>query len=70
MLKVIKQLAAEGMTMVIVTHEMKFAAEVADHVILMDQGVIVEQGTPHEVLEQPTSSRAIQFLNRLSGEAE
>ncbi|ADM71307.1 L-cystine import ATP-binding protein TcyC [Paenibacillus polymyxa E681] len=69
-LKVIKQLAAEGMTMVIVTHEMKFAAEVADHVILMDQGIIVEQGTPHEVLEQPTSSRAIQFLNRLSGEAE
>ncbi|APB74817.1 MULTISPECIES: amino acid ABC transporter ATP-binding protein [Paenibacillus] len=69
-LKVMKQLAAEGMTMVIVTHEMKFAAEVADHVILMDQGVIVEQGTPHEVLEQPTSPRAIQFLNRLSGEAE
>ena len=69
-LKVMKQLAAEGMTMVIVTHEMKFAAEVADHVILMDQGVIVEQGTPHEVLKQPTSSRAIQFLNRLSGEAE
>ncbi|KAF6627374.1 MULTISPECIES: amino acid ABC transporter ATP-binding protein [Paenibacillus] len=69
-LKVIKQLAAEGMTMVIVTHEMKFAAEVADHVILMDQGVIVEQGTPHEVLEQPTSPRAIQFLNRLSGEVE
>ncbi|MEK5505766.1 amino acid ABC transporter ATP-binding protein [Paenibacillus sp. FSL P4-0113] len=69
-LKVIKQLAAEGMTMVIVTHEMKFAAEVADHVILMDQGIIVEQGTPHEVLEQPTSPRAIQFLNRLSGEAE
>ncbi|EHS56339.1 amino acid ABC transporter ATP-binding protein [Paenibacillus kribbensis] len=69
-LKVMKQLAAEGMTMVIVTHEMKFAAEVADHVILMDQGVIVEQGTPHDVLEHPTSSRAIQFLNRLSGEAE
>ncbi|PPQ48864.1 ectoine/hydroxyectoine ABC transporter ATP-binding protein EhuA [Paenibacillus peoriae] len=69
-LKVMKQLAAEGMTMVIVTHEMKFAAEVADHVILMDRGVIVEQGTPHEVLEQPTSPRAIQFLNRLSGEAE
>ncbi|WDM20874.1 amino acid ABC transporter ATP-binding protein [Paenibacillus polymyxa] len=69
-LKVIKQLAAEGMTMVIVTHEMKFAAEVADHVILMDKGVIVEQGTPHEVLEQPTSPRAIQFLNRLSGGVE
>ncbi|WP_431087480.1 amino acid ABC transporter ATP-binding protein [Paenibacillus sp. 8b26] len=69
-LKVMKQLAAEGMTMVIVTHEMKFAAEVADHVILMDQGVIVEQGSPHAVLERPTSPRAIQFLNRLSGEAE
>nr|WP_209018465.1 amino acid ABC transporter ATP-binding protein [Paenibacillus polymyxa] len=69
-LKVMKKLAAEGMTMVIVTHEMKFAAEVADHVILMDQGIIVEQGTPHEVLEQPTSPRAIQFLNRLSGEVE
>ncbi|MEJ3717941.1 amino acid ABC transporter ATP-binding protein [Paenibacillus polymyxa] len=69
-LKVMKQLAAEGMTMVIVTHEMKFAAEVADHVILMDQGVIIEQGTPYQVLEQPTSPRAIQFLNRLSGEVE
>ncbi|MCV9948734.1 amino acid ABC transporter ATP-binding protein [Paenibacillus sp. BT-177] len=69
-LKVMKQLAAEGMTMVIVTHEMKFAAEVADHVILMDQGVIFEQGTPYQVLEQPTSPRAIQFLNRLSGETE
>ncbi|WP_058830077.1 amino acid ABC transporter ATP-binding protein [Paenibacillus polymyxa] len=69
-LKVMKQLAVEGMTMVIVTHEMKFAAEVADHVILMDQGVIIEQGTPYQVLEQPTSPRAIQFLNRLSGEVE
>ncbi|MGW8956835.1 amino acid ABC transporter ATP-binding protein [Paenibacillus sp. NPDC055715] len=69
-LKVMKQLAVEGMTMVIVTHEMKFAAEVADHVILMDQGVIVEQGSPHEVLERPTSSRAIQFLNRMSGGTE
>lgn len=69
-LKVMKQLAAEGMTMVIVTHEMKFAAEVADHVILMDQGVIVEQGSPQDVLEHPTHPRAIQFLNHLSGEAE
>jgi L-cystine transport system ATP-binding protein len=69
-LKVMKQLAAEGMTMVIVTHEMKFAAEVADHVILMDQGVIVEQGSPQDVLEHPTHPRAIQFLNHLSGEAK
>ncbi|MGN7763741.1 amino acid ABC transporter ATP-binding protein [Paenibacillus sp. 22594] len=67
-LKVIKQLAAEGMTMVIVTHEMKFAADVADQIILMDDGVILEQGTPAEVLEHTTNPRALQFLNRLSGE--
>ena len=68
-LKVIRQLAAEGMTMVIVTHEMKFAADVADLIILMDQGVIVEQGTPQQVLRQTQNPRALQFLNRLSGEA-
>ncbi|MNN05157.1 L-cystine import ATP-binding protein TcyC [compost metagenome] len=67
-LKVIKQLAAEGMTMVIVTHEMKFAADVADQIILMDGGVILEQGTPEQVLEHTTNPRALQFLNRLSGE--
>lgn len=67
-LKVIRQLAAEGMTMVIVTHEMKFAADVADTIILMDQGVIVEQGTPQQVLRQTRNPRALQFLNRLSGE--
>lgn len=48
-LKVIKQLAREGMTMVIVTHEMKFAADVADRIILMDNGVILEQGTPGSI---------------------
>ncbi|WP_379138376.1 amino acid ABC transporter ATP-binding protein [Paenibacillus sp. sgz500958] len=69
-LKVIKQLAAEGMTMVIVTHEMKFAADVADKVILMDGGYILEEGTPREVLEHPKSQRALQFLNRLSGAEE
>ncbi|MBT2292087.1 amino acid ABC transporter ATP-binding protein [Paenibacillus albidus] len=67
-LKVIKALATEGMTMIIVTHEMKFAADVADTIILMDEGRILEQGTPQEVLEQPKSARARQFLNRLSGE--
>ncbi|CQR55466.1 amino acid ABC transporter ATP-binding protein [Paenibacillus riograndensis] len=67
-LKVIKQLAAEGMTMVIVTHEMKFAADVADQIILMDGGVILEQGRPEQVLEHTTHPRALQFLNRLSGE--
>ncbi|MBY3620511.1 amino acid ABC transporter ATP-binding protein [Acinetobacter sp. CUI P1] len=67
-LKVIKQLAAEGMTMVIVTHEMKFAADVADRILLMDGGHILEQGTPQEVLEHPKHPRALQFLNRISGE--
>ncbi|MHA6532397.1 amino acid ABC transporter ATP-binding protein [Paenibacillus sp. BAC0078] len=67
-LKVIRQLAAEGMTMVIVTHEMKFAADVADQIIMMDNGVILEQGTPQQVLKHPRNLRALQFLNRLSGE--
>lgn len=69
-LKVMKQLAAEGMTMVIVTHEMKFAAEVADKIILMEDGHILEEGTPMDVLEHPKSTRARQFLNRLSGEVD
>ncbi|MEK3788577.1 amino acid ABC transporter ATP-binding protein [Paenibacillus sp. FSL K6-1230] len=67
-LKVMKELAAEGRTMVIVTHEMKFAADVADHVIFMDGGVIVEQGPPAQVLRNPVSPRAVQFLGRLRGE--
>lgn len=67
-LKVIKQLAAEGMTMVIVTHEMKFAADVADKIILMDNGYILEEGTAEDVLVHPKSQRAMQFLNRLSGD--
>jgi cystine transport system ATP-binding protein len=66
-LKVIKQLALEGMTMAIVTHEMKFAADVADHILLMDDGHIIEQGTPQEVLNNPQTARAIQFLNHLNG---
>ncbi|OAB41721.1 amino acid ABC transporter ATP-binding protein [Paenibacillus glacialis] len=69
-LKVIKQLATEGMTMVIVTHEMKFAADVADTMILMEYGHILEEGTPDDVLKHPKSKRAQQFLNRLSGEED
>lgn len=69
-LKVMKQLAAEGMTMAIVTHEMKFAADVADHIILMDDGLIIEQGPPDEVLNNPKTSRANQFLNHLRSQAE
>ncbi|GGA36239.1 amino acid ABC transporter ATP-binding protein [Paenibacillus physcomitrellae] len=65
-LKVMKQLAAEGMTMAVVTHEMKFAADVADQVILIDQGKIIEQGSPAEVLQNPSSPRAAAFLNVLT----
>lgn len=61
-LKVIKELAAEHMTMVIVTHEMSFARDVADHIIFMDGGVIVEQGTPQEVINQPQNKRTKEFL--------
>ncbi|MGM0753314.1 MAG: amino acid ABC transporter ATP-binding protein [Bacillota bacterium] len=62
-LKVMKDLAEEGMTMVVVTHEMRFAKEAADKVIFMDGGYIVEEGTPHEVFENPTNERTKQFLN-------
>ncbi|WP_044893175.1 amino acid ABC transporter ATP-binding protein [Bacillus alveayuensis] len=61
-LKVMKDLAKEGMTMVVVTHEMRFANEVADEVIFMDQGVIVERGTPKDIFEQPREERTKRFL--------
>ena len=65
-LKVIRALAAEHMTMVIVTHEMAFARDVSDHVIFMDGGVIVEQGNPSDIINNPTQDRTIQFLSRFS----
>ena len=61
-LKVIRSLAEEKTTMIIVTHEMAFARDVADQVIFMDQGVIVEQGEAHQVIEHPTQERTRQFL--------
>ena len=64
-LQVMKQLAADGMTMVIVTHEMGFAREVADRVLFMDGGYIVEQGTTQEVLLNPKEPRTIDFLNKV-----
>ncbi len=64
-LEVMKELAKEGMTMVVVTHEMGFAREVASRVIFMDEGVIVEEGTPQEVLLHPTQPRTIDFLNKV-----
>ena len=64
-LQVMKDLAASGMTMVIVTHEIGFAREVADRVIFMDGGYIVAEGTPQEVLLNPKESRTIDFLNKV-----
>ena len=64
-LNVMKQLAADGMTMVIVTHEIGFAREVADRVIFMDGGYIVEEGTPEEVIKNPKEPRTIDFLNKV-----
>ncbi len=64
-LNVMKRLAAEGMTMVIVTHEMGFAREVADRVIFMDGGYIVEEGTPDEVIRHPKEPRTIDFINKV-----
>ena len=64
-LEVMKQLASEGMTMVVVTHEMGFAREVADRVIFMDEGYIVEEGTPEEIFGNPKEERTINFLNKV-----
>jgi polar amino acid transport system ATP-binding protein len=61
-LQVMKQLAREGMTMVVVTHEMGFAAEVADRVVFLDHGAIVEQGPPREIFRNPRSDRLRSFL--------
>ena len=64
-LDVMKSLAAEGMTMIVVTHEMGFAKEVADKVIFMDGGYIVEQGPPKDVLENPQMDRTQDFLSKV-----
>lgn len=64
-LQVMKQLAADGMTMVVVTHEMGFAMEVADRVLFMDSGIIMEEGTPEEVLRNPQNPRTQDFLSKV-----
>jgi len=68
-LNVMKDLASEGMTMMIATHEMGFAADVADSVIFMDQGAIVEHGTPRAVLEESDNPRTRRFLSNVNREA-
>lgn len=64
-LQVMKDLAKEGMTMVIVTHEMGFAREVADRVFFIDQGIILEKGTPKEIFENPQQERTKSFLSKV-----
>jgi L-cystine transport system ATP-binding protein len=68
-LSVIKAIAQEGITMVVVTHEMSFAREVADRVLFMDGGIIVEEGTPLEIFHAAKEDRTRQFLQRISGES-
>nr|WP_205027745.1 amino acid ABC transporter ATP-binding protein [Anaerosacchariphilus polymeriproducens] len=64
-LQVMKQLARDGMTMIVVTHEIGFAREVASRVIFMDEGYIVEEGTPDELITNPKESRTIDFLSKV-----
>ncbi len=64
-LAIMKNLAREGMTMVVVTHEMGFAREVADRVMFMDDGVILEEGTPEDIFSNPQNPRTIEFLNKV-----
>ncbi|MBE6800803.1 MAG: amino acid ABC transporter ATP-binding protein, partial [Ruminococcaceae bacterium] len=64
-LDVMKELAAEGMTMVVVTHEMGFAREVATRVIFMDEGIIQEDGTPEEIFDNPKCERLKSFLGKI-----
>lgn len=64
-LQVMKDLAAEGMTMAIVTHEIGFAREVADRVLFIDDGYIIEEGTPQEVILNPKEPRAVDFFNKV-----
>ena len=67
-LRVMKQLAEEGMTMVVVTHEIGFASRVADRVVFMDGGVIIEEGTPEKVLKKPNQARTREFLSLMAHE--
>jgi polar amino acid transport system ATP-binding protein len=64
-LEVMKKLASEGMTMVVVTHEMGFAREVANQLVFMDDGVVVESGPPREVLANPKEERTKAFLSKV-----
>jgi len=64
-LEVIRELATAGMTMLIATHEMSFARDIADRICFLDAGVILEQGPPQQILTAPTEQRTQQFLERI-----
>ncbi|MBP1990459.1 amino acid ABC transporter ATP-binding protein [Paenibacillus eucommiae] len=64
-LQVMRNLAVEGMTMVVVTHEMSFAQEVADRVVIMDEGIIIEEGPPGKIFKEPTQARTKLFLSQI-----
>jgi L-cystine transport system ATP-binding protein len=67
-LSVIRQIAKEGVTMIIVTHEMSFAREVSNHVVFMDEGRVIEEGTPKQIFDDPQEERTKQFLKRITPE--
>ncbi|WP_088067186.1 amino acid ABC transporter ATP-binding protein [Gottfriedia luciferensis] len=67
-LAIIRKIAKEGITMIIVTHEMAFARDVANHVVFMDGGIVVEEGNPKDIFQSPKEERTIQFLKRFSQE--
>ena len=69
-LAVMRRLAEAGMTMLVVTHEVRFAQEVADRIVFMDEGLVVEQGTPAEVLRNPKQERTQRFLRMVEREAD
>jgi polar amino acid transport system ATP-binding protein len=69
-LAVMRELARDGMTMIVVTHEMSFAREVADHVVFMDDGVVVEHGDPASVINNPQNARTRSFLRRMQSEPQ
>jgi polar amino acid transport system permease protein len=69
-LAVLRRLAKAGMTMMVVTHEVRFAREVADRVIFMDEGLVIEEGPPHEVLDRPKHERTQRFLRMVERQAD
>ena len=69
-LAVIRRLADAGMTMIVVTHEIRFAREVADRVIFMDDGKVIEEGSPAQVIDNPQQPRTRRFLRRVAQSAE